>query len=566
MSIRRNVQFVLVFWVVATSCYALNREAFTFTSYDLKVRLDPATQGFAAEGMLRVRNDSEAPEKNITLQISGSLRWTSVRVGDTEVPWVQQTYTSDIDHTGELSEAILTLPEPVAPGGVVTINFTYAGTIPANTGRLLRMNTPGIVATRTDWDQISDSFTAVRGLGYVCWYPVSLTAVNIANGNALADAVAEWNQRELSSQMRVTFSVPEGKRLISNGDSVLSKGNETEVQFRSLGKYTPIFVVGAFEVLDRPNVTVYHLAEDTQYARDIALSVENTIGQMTDYFGPQKTKVIVVDLADKNAAPFEDGGPMLLTPLVNEEVVPRDMRMAHQIVHTIVSSRREWISEGLAYLGQLLVLEQRAGRETMLKFLGQLRLPLAETEAAVGPSDKGQPLVTTHDQIYYRTKAPFVWLMLHDMVGDQTLSKAIKNYREEQDTQPAYVQSLIEAQTSPKRDLEQFFDDWVYRDRGLPDFTIASVYPRPTLAKIYIVTVTVENHGNAMALVPVLVEAAGGGTRSERVSVPAKGSAVVRVSFPGTPEKVRVNNGSVPESNVDNNEFIIKNLPPTGGL
>ena len=30
------------------------------------------------------------------------------------------------------------------------------------------------------------------------------------------------------------------------------------------------------------------------------------------------------------------------------------------------------------------------------------------------------------------------------------------------------MQRLIEAELPEKRDLETFFDDWVYRDRGLP--------------------------------------------------------------------------------------------------
>ena len=38
---------------------------------------------------------------------------------------------------------------------------------------------------------------------------------------------------------------------------------------------------------------------------------------------------------------------------------------------------------------------------------------------------------------------------------------------------------LISAQT--QRDLEWFFDDWVYRDRGLPDFKVESAFSRKTL-------------------------------------------------------------------------------------
>ena len=44
------------------------------------------------------------------LQISSSLDWRSIRAGGKQLQFVSQPYTSDIDHTGALSEAIVTLP------------------------------------------------------------------------------------------------------------------------------------------------------------------------------------------------------------------------------------------------------------------------------------------------------------------------------------------------------------------------------------------------------------------------------------------------------------------------
>src|SRR5690242_16998012 len=109
--------------VLAIAANALDRQSFTFTQYNLKITIDPAKQGFTATGSLQARNDSNVPQKNLVMQVSSSLHWASVRVGKDEVPWVQQSYTTDIDHTGEVSEAILTLTDAVAPGARVTVNF-----------------------------------------------------------------------------------------------------------------------------------------------------------------------------------------------------------------------------------------------------------------------------------------------------------------------------------------------------------------------------------------------------------------------------------------------------------
>ena len=81
-----------------------------------------------------------------------------------------------------------------------------------------------------------------------------------------------------------------------------------------------------------------------------------------------------------------------------------------------------------------------------------------------------------------------------------------------------------------KRDLEWFFDDWVYRDRGLPDFRIVSVYPRQTLQNTYLVTVTVENLGEAGAEVPVMAPYQGIET-TERMQIKGKSRNSVRLQM-----------------------------------
>ncbi len=112
-----------------------------------------------------------------------------------------------------------------------------------------------------------------------------------------------------------------------------------------------------------------------------------------------------------------------------------------------------------------------------------------------------------------------------------------------QDKEPSYLQRLIQAQT--QRDLEWFFDDWVYRDRGLPDFKIESAFSARRCPDDYLLTVTVDNLGAAGAEVPVTVKFAGGEV-IKRLVVRGKSNAVIRVEVPKPPEEIVVNDGSVP--------------------
>jgi aminopeptidase N len=222
--------------------------------------------------------------------------------------------------------------------------------------------------------------------------------------------------------------------------------------------------------------------------------------------------------------------------------------MAHQLTHAAFYSPRRWINEGLAHFAQFLIRERQEGRQQALNYLSTElpELVAAEKEnAAEKVSGSADSLVATNDEIYYRVKAAYVFSMLRDLVGDTPLQNALKNYRPEDDKEPSYLQRLIAAQS--KRDLEWFFDDWVYRDRGLPALKIESAVPRQTLNNSYVVAVTVENSGGAGAEIPVSVRG-GSGQQTERLLVPAHQKATTRLSVPGKPTEVLINDGSVPES------------------
>jgi hypothetical protein len=201
--------------------------------------------------------------------------------------------------------------------------------------------------------------------------------------------------------------------------------------------------------------------------------------------------------------------------------------------------------------------EQASGRQSALNFMGLHRAALAETEKALDRERRQNPgadesLISTSIEDLYRSKALYVWWMLRDMVGDVALKKALAAYRPEDDTTLSYMQQLIEAQT--KSDLGWFFDDWVYRDRGLPDFKLATVYPWETSGNAHVVTVTVENLGNAAAEVPLILKMEEGQV-TKRILVRGKSKAIIRIEAISTPREIVVNDGSVPESDMSNNVY-----------
>ena len=199
-------------FVFALNAFSIDREAFTFTNYDLNVRIEPAQQRLGARGKITLRNDSPTPQKLAVLQISSSLSWRSINANGKALQFVSQPYTSDIDHTGSLSEAIVTLPEAVAPRASIELEIAYEGVIVLDATRLTRIGAPQDQANDSDWDQISPKFTAVRGFGNVAWYPVATEAASLSEGQSLFEAEGRWRAREAASTMHLQVAVPDDPR------------------------------------------------------------------------------------------------------------------------------------------------------------------------------------------------------------------------------------------------------------------------------------------------------------------------------------------------------------------
>jgi hypothetical protein len=551
------------------SARALDRQAFTFTDYDLKIKVTPGTQSFEAQGQLTLRNDTAQPQRNPVLQISSTLAWDSLTAAGKAVQYLVHTYTSDIDHTGGLSEAIITLPQPVPPQGTVELEIAYSGKIPQDTTRLTEIGAPAQRAAHSDWDQISESFTGMRGIGFVAWYPMATESASLSEGNQVFEAIRAWQERQSRSRMRLSLCWPGEAQLASNGQSAvpaaMQPGGLTcrAIRYDPIGMVVPTFVLGPYRTLNQPPMSIQYIAGHESKARTWATAGEKTAPFITQWFGPRQRPVQLVELPDKDMYPFE-GGSVFFTPLVSGDEKDIQVVLAHQLAHASFHSPRLWMDEGVAHFAQALEREQQDGRKAALAYMDERLPPLQEAEKeflpaapgqATGPPPGGQPLVSATDEVFFRTKAMFVWWMLRDMVGDDALERALRAYRPDQDKEPSYFQRLLAAQFH--RDLEWFFDDWVYRDRGLPDFHVAAVYPRRLIPQDWSVTVTVENSGGAGAEVPVVVRAAQG-EENKRLEVHAHENAVVRIPIPATPQQAVVNDGSVPESDMNNNTAEIK--------
>jgi hypothetical protein len=545
----------------------LNREAFTITKYDLQVKLEPDQQRLGARGKITLRNDSASAEKVVALQISSSLNWRSVRVDGKPLQFVSQPYVSDIDHTGGLSEAIVALPAEIKPKETVEVEIGYEGVIALDATRLTRVGVPEGVAKHTSWDQMSPTFTAVRGAGYVAWYPITTEAADFSEGNSLFEVGDRWKAREARSEFKARLSLtgvagdrPAVLLCGASGGGTADFGRDWSLasacEWTALGTVAPTFVTADYIAQSKPPLSLFSLTGHEAGATTYANALEPAMKFVSGWFGKPSAPIAVADFADANSAPFESG-TLLMASMAASDSKLAGINLVHELVHSALPSARPWVYEGLAHFAEALYRQDQGGRQAALDFLGIHRSAFVDSEKEVAVSagkEAGQPLAGTFDETYYRSKAAYVWWMLRDMVGDAALKQAIGNYRAAEDRDPKYVERLVEA--AAKRDLGWFFDDWVYRDRGLPDFRVQSVHPWQTEKGLQIVTVTLENRGDAGAEIPFRVIFAGGEITT-RMEVRARSTGTTRVEMPGVATQIVVNDGSVPEVDLTNNAFTI---------
>ena len=562
-----------------------DREAFTITRWDLNVAIDTQLQTLGSRGKIYLRNDSGLPQNAVPLQISSSLRWSSIRMGGAPIEFTSAKSRSDIDHTGAVNEAVLQLPQPVQPGSSIELEIGYAGYITQDASRLERVGTPAGVARRSDWDRITESFTGVRGIGNVAWYPVSISPALLGDGNRLFESLERWKARHADSSFHVVYNTQREVTLIANAGQVVLVGGSTpgsvvESNLFRLGTQTPFFIAGKYRAVETARGKVFYFSSSEGVARsyaDVLKTLETPFGRgktanMAESSGRfaaagarpstqnesgmgvgKELQVALIELPE-GSANFESG-PALLLPLREMEQKRMQQLLIHTAIHGSFYSSRAWIYEGFAHYAQARLIEEQDGRGAALDFLEQRRGALALADSDV-PTDSAarRSLVNTGNEIFYRSKAMFVWWMLHDMIGDAAIHKAITQYRMEEDKEPSYIERLLEAASG--RNLNWFFNDWVYRDRGLPDFQITSVYPRENLKGGYMVTVSVENLGGAAAEVPIRLRTKEGEVTT-RLEVRGKEKASARIEVRDRPLEVTVNDGSVPESDTNNNSFSI---------
>jgi len=539
------------------------RNSLTFLSYDLDVRLIPRQESLVTQVRFTVRNDGDQPLKRIALQLSSTLKWEQVRANSANLVFAQHRVDNDADHTGAVTEAIVTLPGELRPKQELKLEALYSGQISLNAERLERIGAPTPSGEKSDWDQVSADFIGLRGFGNVVWYPVSTPIAMLGEGNRLFAEIGRQKLRQQQARIAITVTSEFTADTLAPNLAILNGQVVPVVQTAApensypgvvtatlpstvLGFSTPSLFLLNRQRVEGNGVQVYAAGDDLDSAKSILTAVNIVTPLVQQWLGAKSNaQLTVVGLPDSEDISADEGSVFFTGFKATPDPKDLENALVHSLARAYFQSPRVWLDEGVPqFLGSLWV-EQIQGRETALEAMNAARGALALAEPATPGDANGQPLIQAFDTVYYRTKATYVLWMLRDLAGDAPLAAALHAYLPEQDTTPDYFEKLVEK--SSRKDLKWFFDAWVSKDLGLPDLAITGVFPsQAAVDGQWLVAFDIANDGYAETEVPVTVTSKD--TKiTERLRIPARGKLSHRVLIGGLPTAVQVNDGTVPE-------------------
>lgn len=470
------------------------RSAIAFTAWDLDLHLEPATSHLSTRARFTVRNISQAPISQLTLQLSSTLHWESLSA-PIPLTLTQHVLPTDADHTGQMTEALVHLSQPIPPGSSLTLTGFYSGTITASGERLTRIGAPATEAAQAEWDRISPGIVALRGFGNVLWYPVSSPAFFLGDGAKLFQAVGLSRLQEQNAAFRLRLTVeyvgePPVNAFLNGHRQPLNNVAEepntpvaeshgvatADFPASPLGFRVPsLFVVwqslrpSANQLLQVATTRPEAITPYTTASNDVA-------PLLRDWLGPAPLKPLT--LIDHAGQPFEDDA-FLAVPLSATDARQIAPAIAHSLAHAWFHSSLPWLNEGVPQFISLLYTENIDGRDKALGELRHLINPLTlvepeavpKSEAAPPPPSadpgsfsssassssrsnspepdpnappsalpstlpppralSGQSLIAAHDEVYYRAKAAAVLWLLRSTIGDAAFKRALQTYREE---------------------------------------------------------------------------------------------------------------------------------------
>ncbi len=429
-------------------------EAFVTRHAQLDLRVDFAAERLSGAMTLEVENWTTKPASSISFILHRLMEVSQVRDGAGAVlPFTQDVMRFRDDPIRQVTQIVVTLPQPIPPGARTAVRIDYAGYL-----------TP---YTEVGWlyvkDHIDTTFTIIRSDALA--FPVIGGLSSAANRRTPdPDFIYEASVR-----------VP-SKYLVATGGAVTRTPHEdgTTTWRYTSGNPSPFLniSIAPFDTVSAGGIRIFYFPADSTGARRLLNRAQAALQTMTRWFGPLHTaaNLTITEIPDGwGSQAHLVGGIIETAPAFRD--TNRVGELYHELSHlwNVVDADRpspRW-NEGLATFLEDLLHERldrwtKRGASDSSMIAWEKRTLAADTLLRVVPMiDYGKRAMT--DRSY--TTGDLMFATLHAFIGEGEFNKVVGGYYQQFANGGTTRDFVAFAMRTATRDLSTFFDDWMFTTR-----------------------------------------------------------------------------------------------------
>jgi peptidase M1-like protein len=429
-------------------------EAFRVRHATLQLSIDYPAQKLSGSMTYDLENWTARPAGEVSFLLNRLMDATDVRDGNgTPVPYTQAVRRAQDDPKWQVTQAIVRLPRPVAPGGTATLRIDYAGYL--------------VGYTEMGWlyvhDHIDSTFTIIRS-------------------DALAFPIVGGLVEALNRTIpRVDFSYDASVRvpsrfLVATGGALTRTTHDDGTmtwRYRSVGVSPFLNIsIAPFDTIGEGGVHLFHFPADSEGARRLMQSARLALDTLTRWYGPLHAplNLTITEIPDGWGSQANLTGGIIQTAAAFHD--QRHMReLYHELTHLWNATDTEnpsprW-NEGLAsFLEDLLSerLDGWTGRPATDAWVVNTLKGLIASDSSVRTVpfvEYGRRAMTGRSY----TVGNAMFEVLYDLVGEEQFNAIIGGYYQKFVNGGTTREFVDFARNAARLDLATFFDDWMFTTR-----------------------------------------------------------------------------------------------------
>jgi hypothetical protein len=429
-------------------------EAFAARSEKLEIGVDFAEARLSGAMTFEMENWTKQPARTVSFILHRLMEASQVRDGaGVALPFTQDVVRFQDEPMRQVTQIVVKLPRPVAPGGRTTVRIDYAG-------YLTPYSEIGWLYVR---DHIDTTFTILRR--------DALAFPEIGGISRTANGQMPYPDFTYEADVRVP-----SKYLVATGGAATRTphADGTTTWHYTSGRTSPFLniSIAPFDTVSAGGVRVFYFPADSAGAHRFVNSAQAALRTLTQWFGPLHTE------ANLTIAEIPDGWGSqahLVGGIIQTASAFRDPAQIGQLYHelshlwnaTDLETQPPRWNEGLATFLENLMRERLDGwtgrKSSETERITRLKRQVAsDSLLRTTPFiDYGKGEMTGRSY----TVGQIMFSTLYELLGEAEFNRVVGGYYQQFTNGGTTRDFVAFARRTATRDLSAFFDDWMFTPR-----------------------------------------------------------------------------------------------------